>query len=96
MLASEYGWGFNEILETVYPDDLQPLLEKMNDRKLLENKMQLAIVQNPHVKDPRQLWKSLELMQGKKTRQETTKFDALGMERLKDVMKQNPRIVVKS
>jgi len=95
MLASEYGWGFNEILETVYFDDLPHLLEKINDRKLLEHKMQLAIVQNPHVKDPKQLWKSLDLMQNKKTKQEA-KFDALGMERLKDVMKQNPRIMIKS
>lgn len=93
MLASEYGWGLNEILETVYFDDLPPLLEMINQRKLLEHKMHLAIVQNPHVKDPKQLWKALDLMQRKK--QEEV-FDASGFERLKDVMKQNPRMMIKS
>lgn len=43
--------------------------------------MQLAIAQNPHVKDPQKLWKVLD--QSEPKAQRPVAFDAEGMERFK-------------
>ena len=56
--------------------------------------MQLAIVQNPHVKDPKQLWTALRKHDPQRG-QEKQEFDAAGFERLKAALSQNPRFVVK-
>lgn len=57
--------------------------------------MQLAIVQNPHVKDPKELWRVLNSQDTSQiTRVE--KFDDVGFEVLKSRLRANPRFVVKS
>jgi hypothetical protein len=55
--------------------------------------MLLAIVQSPHSKEPDLLWKALEAEDTLDDRDE--ELDKSGMERLKLVMGQNPRIIVK-
>ena len=56
--------------------------------------MQLAIVQNPHVKDPKELWRVLNSQDTSQiTRVE--KFDDVGFEVLKSRLRANPRFVVK-
>lgn len=58
-MASEYGWAKADILGNVYLDEVL-LLQKHIKRRTFENyKMQLAIVQNPHAKSPKDLWDML-------------------------------------
>lgn len=68
--------------------------ERINQRRNSDWQMQLAIVQNPHVKDPKQLWTALRKHDPQRG-QEKQEFDAAGFERLKAALSQNPRFVVK-
>lgn len=100
LLASEYGWSKNDILYGVYLDELTELIPKIERRKNAAYKMQLAIVQNPHVKNQKELWSILntqekQIERKEKPKEEEPKFDAVGFEMLKSKMRQNPRILVK-
>ncbi len=95
LLASEYGWALYDIYYGVYLDELIFLVQKINHRKLIEYRMQLAIVQNPHVKDPKHLWDILT-SQDKDFVTEPKEFDPVGFELLKSQLRGNPRFVVKS
>jgi hypothetical protein len=59
-LASEYGWGKEAILESVYPDELFYLTKEIKKRRVGHYRMLLAIAQNPYSKNPRELAKQLE------------------------------------
>jgi hypothetical protein len=91
-LASEYGWAFNDILETVYLDDLFFFMAQIKRRKLGEYKIYAAIIQNPHVKDPKILWNILKQEDDNYLSRE---FDEQGFNLLKDQLMQNPRFKVK-
>lgn len=93
MLASEYGWAKNAILNDVYLDELNYLLREINRRHIRDYKMQLAIVQNPHTKDPKNLWRILQ--QSEPRDQKPPVFDSFAFERLKMEMGKSPRIIVK-
>jgi len=56
--------------------------------------MNLAIAQNPHVKNPKELWKQIEAME---PREEKTsdKLDVVGFENFKRTLASNPRFIVK-
>lgn len=56
--------------------------------------MQLAIAQNPHAKNPQELWDLLN-KQDTKDNIESATLDVGGMELLKARMSENPRIIVK-
>lgn len=58
----------------------------------------MAITQNPHVKDPKVLWKTIEEQERAITGEpdKTQEFDATGFEMLKARLSENPRFVVKS
>ena len=90
-MASEYGWAFTEILEKVYFDDLFHLTKEINSRKIREYKMQAAIVQNPHVKDPKHLWRILDAEEGVPD----DEFDTIGFERLKNQLRSSGKFIVK-
>jgi hypothetical protein len=92
-LASEYGWAKSAILNDVYIDELPPLLRQISGRHIRDYKMQLAIIQNPHTKDPKHLWRILQQSEPRKPTEDV--FDASGFERLKAQMSQSPRIIVK-
>ncbi len=92
MLASEYGWAKRDILEDTYLDELFMLIKEINKRKLVDWKMQLAIVQNPYTKKPKELWDTLK---SQEEREENVEFDQIGLGRLKEQLSQNPRFVVK-
>jgi len=59
LLASEYGWAKDYILENIYIDDVFNLQKQITRRHFEEWKMQLAIVQNPHTEKPKDLWDML-------------------------------------
>ena len=59
-MASEYGWSKSDILEHTYIDELVHLLDKIKARHVTNYQMQLAIVQNPHTKNPKELWQTLD------------------------------------
>lgn len=54
--------------------------------------MQLAITQNPHVKDPKHLWKTLESYDKEPV---DDKLDKVGFEVFKRKMAQTGRFIVK-
>ena len=55
VLASNYHWAKNEILDTVYLDEAIDYLDMIKRRKVQEDLMQLAIISNPHTKEPKTL-----------------------------------------
>jgi len=91
-LASEYGWAKTEIEDKVYLDELYYLVKRINKRKLVEYKMQLAIVQNPHVKDPKDLWRLLESEEREPVAE---KLDKAGFVMFKKKLTNSANIVVK-
>lgn len=97
LLGSEYHWSKKDILSDIYLDDLFIYIRKIAERKIANIKLQMVIVQNPHVKDPKKLWVAIETAEkqlpGQKKSEE---FDAAGFELLKAKLRQNPRFIVKS
>lgn len=69
-------------------------MKHIKSRKNIEYKMQLAIAQNPHAKNPQELWDLLN-KQDTKDNIESATLDVGGMELLKARMSENPRIIVK-
>lgn len=97
-MANEYGWAKRDILENVYLDELFIFTRLINRRKISEYKMQLAIATNPHTKEPKKLWGTLD----KQERENEglsyldAEFDAAGFEAFKMRLKrQGSAIVVK-
>lgn len=68
------------------------LLKEINRRKLADWQMQLAIVQNPYSKKPKELW---DILKGQERRSEDIEYDAAGLERLKQNLRQSGKVVVK-
>lgn len=93
-MGSEYGWSKHDILCDVYFDELYWLTRQVERRKLTEYRMQLAIVQNPHVKDPKELWRVLNSQESAPVLR-PEKMDEGSFELLKMRLRANPRFVVK-
>lgn len=84
-------------MSTVYLDELLFYVKRIAERKIANMKTQLLIVQNPHTKDPRKLWKEIETSERNISyEKKSDTFDPVGFELLKDKLRQNPRFVVKS
>jgi len=79
-LASEYGWGKKDIINDIFPDELFYLMEQIKNRKLGQYRMLLAIVQNPHSKNPNILVKQL---QPEEIRNRQEEIDRNSLENLK-------------
>ena len=94
MLASSYGWAKREIDEYIYFDELYELVQQANKRKVSEWKMQLAITQNPHVQNPKELWEVLNSYD-RQTDPAGDKLDKAGFALLKDALRGSNRIMVK-
>lgn len=88
LLANSYGWSKREILEDIYLDELYYLSKLINKRRLTEYKMQLAIVTNPHIKDPKTLWRLLEDQERELdgSKYMDAEFDAVGFENFKQAL----------
>lgn len=59
LFASEYHWSKGQILN-LYPGEIFVYIESIRRRKLNDLMVQLAVVQNPHTKKPKELWSKLE------------------------------------
>lgn len=90
MLASQYGWSFDEIYNHIYIEQLLALVPQIERRMLEDYKMQLAIAQNPHVKNPKELWRMLERAQDKKP-----ELDTSSIENLKYALGKGSRVLIK-
>ena len=69
------------------------LLDRITKRKNSDYKMQLAIAQNPHSTDPKQLWYLLS--RNEEADPTSLELDVEGFERLKQAMSKSGSIVVK-
>lgn len=78
----------------MYLDDLFCLVQKINKRKIQEYSMQLAITENPHLKERKKLWDILR-SQENKLENKDDEFDAAGFEILKSRLRKSSRFVVK-
>lgn len=94
-LASEYGWSITDILERVYLDQLVKLIKQSNLRKIREWRMQLSIVSNPHVKDPKNIFRLLDREETRIMGPAGPEFDQVGFEALKNQLSRSQRIIVK-
>lgn len=95
ILAHEYGWSKNEILNNVYLDELFELVKKINKRKLSEYQIQLAIVQNPFVKNPKELWETIKREATNYDTETEPVYDKTGLELLKMKLSNGSKIVIK-
>lgn len=95
LLASQYGWSKKSILEDTYLDELFYLQKKIQQRQVREHKMQLAIAQNSHVKDPKTLWKMLDDQDRELGGLRDEKLDKEGFARLKEQLSTSKAIKVK-
>lgn len=93
-MASEYGWSKQDIYEDVYFDELYYLVKRIEKRQMAQYRMQLAIVQNPHIKEPEKLWTLLKDETQEYVRRpdvaEPGAFDIL-----KGALRGSPRFIVK-
>lgn len=64
MLASEYGWNQDYILDFIYPDDVLYYQEVIKKRQSINYLMDLAIAHNPHSENPEELFENLQLESG--------------------------------
>ncbi len=93
MLASQYGWAKDDILETIYLDEVLYLQKIIRDRKISDIKIQLNIAQNPYTKNPRELFDSLSALEEKRITK--PEFSKVEFENLKAALDKNPRFHVK-
>lgn len=70
------------------------MVKNINRRKVNEYKIQLAITQNPHSKEPKELWSILKQFEAE-DEQPSEEYDAVGLQVLKNKLGQNPRFIVK-
>ena len=90
-LAHEYHWSLHDILYNTYPDQLKTLLPLIEERKVKEYKMALAISQNHATKDPKLLWKALDTMHAPKPQV----LDVASFDRLKNTLTKGSSLVIK-
>lgn len=95
-MASEYGWAKRDILENVYLDELFVFTRLINRRKINNYKMALAIATNPHIKDPKGLWRALDRQERENDGKGylDAEFDAAGFEAFKARLKQRGSAII--
>lgn len=59
-LANAYGWDKKTILEQIYPEEIEPYIKRIRKDEANKNLTLLALIQNPHTKDPSRLVAELE------------------------------------
>lgn len=82
MLSSQYGWTKEYIFEQITFDELALLGQIIKERQIKERLLELAIVHNPHSKDPRSLYQDL-LNELPKDYQQAEEIDKAGFEGLR-------------
>lgn len=60
-LAHHYGWSKHQILNEVYFDEAIDYIDLIKRRGIINNLTQLAIVSNPHTRQPKELYETLRL-----------------------------------
>lgn len=83
VLASQYGWTMDYILDKVYPDEALELTRRIQTRTNSDYLLQLAIVSNPWSKDPKALVTELEQRIDREVGLGGDEPDHAGIERLK-------------
>lgn len=98
LLASSYGWAKNDILETVYIDELFVFVRLIKRRQISEYKIQLAIATNPNTKHPKKLWDAFDEMERQNEGKDylNAEFDEAGFAAFKETLQRNStRFIVK-
>lgn len=58
--GAAYGWDKKTVLEQIFPDEIEPYLTRIRRDETNKNLTQLALIHNPHVKEPNKLIQQLE------------------------------------
>lgn len=75
LLASEYGWDKDFILNRVYPDEALVYGDKIRRRRAINYRMELLIAHNPNSKTPSVLFNNLNKEIGDLRGSESDKLD---------------------
>ncbi len=59
-LGAAYGWDKKTVLDQIFPDEIEPYLKRIRRDETNRNLTQLALIHNPHVKEPNKLIQQLE------------------------------------
>lgn len=95
ILASQYGWTKDYILDFVYPDEAMSLSRLIRNRIAKDNLMNLAIASNAWSKDPKALGKELESRIDMELELGEEEPDHAAIERLKGKLSNSKQIRVK-
>lgn len=94
MLASEYGWSKNHILNDVYPTDLFWLVPAMSLRQIDNVIMDVRVATNPHLEQDNARLLLDELLAKRRMyapeEQQDREFDKSKLDELKQILK-SPR-----
>ena len=77
----------------MYLDELYSLVGYINKRIINNYQIELALIQNPYTKNPKELWQILKSMQDIQPKEE--QLDVVGMEILKQRLSGSSKILVK-
>lgn len=64
LLASEYGWSQDYILDFIYPEDVINYQKTISKRKYADYLMLLVIAHNPYTEEPEALFEQLRMETG--------------------------------
>jgi hypothetical protein len=99
VLASEYGWAKDDILNTVYFDELFYLQKEIKARRIAHYRMLTAIYQST-LTGPKAVWDMLEEMEGEEdspSQVTSPEFDSTGFDMLQLKIKgAGSRIAIKT
>lgn len=59
-MAKNYGWSKSQVLDELYPDEVDFYASRIRKDSTNDRMTDLAIAQNPHVKDPNKLMKEFQ------------------------------------
>lgn len=91
ILASEYGWKMDYIMNDIRIDEILALLDSLEKRKKGEALLSLQIEHNPYSEDPNALFRALSEDTRGSSRSES--FDKEGLNKLKQTLSKKSKFI---
>jgi hypothetical protein len=95
LLAYHYHWSKTEILENVYPDEIEDFRKNIVQSLVTNWRMQAFIAHNPHANDSKMLFNELDRMERGTTGHDyiDAKLDKEGFKSLKEILAKNSKLI---